>query len=87
MLCPQSISLNDDAIQFASKSIHLEKCVVFRLDVPGRRVMAVRARVTRTLCDIVSPILTRAGLSWNDVVVHVVRDASYFVRLCKFALK
>ena len=73
---PQCISISDDAVQFASKSIRLEKCAVFRLDIPGRRVMAVRARVSQTLGDVVSPVLRRVGMSWNDVVVHVVRNTT-----------
>jgi len=71
-MCSQSISLNNDAIQLASKSIYLEKCTVFRLDIPGRRVMAVRARASNRLNDVVSPILTRAGISCDDVIIHVV---------------
>jgi len=75
-MCQQRISRSDDAVQLASKSVRLEKCAVFRLDLPGRRVMAVRARVSQTLRDVVFPILTRAGVAWNDVVIHVVSNAA-----------
>lgn len=75
-VCLQSVSLSDDPIRLVSKSVRLEKCAVFRLDVPGRRVMAVRARVSQTLYDVVSPILARSGMSWTDVVIHVVCNAA-----------
>lgn len=71
-MCAQCLSLTDDMVQLVSKSIQLEHCTVFRLDIPGRRVMAVRARVSRRLDDVVSPILARAGISYDDVVVHIV---------------
>ena len=80
-VCAQDISLGDDVAQFASKSIRLEKCTLFRLDMLGRRVMAVRARVSLNLSDVMSPILTRAGISWDDVVVHVVHHFSASSRL------
>ena len=76
-MCSQSISLGDDVVQYASKHIRLEKCGVFRLDMPGRRVMAIRARISQTLCDVVSPILARVGMSWSDVVIHIVCNAAF----------
>jgi len=72
-VCLQCVSLGDDVLRLASKSVHLEKCIVFRLDIPGRRVLAVRARVNHTLSDVVSPILSRASISYADVVIHIVR--------------
>ena len=71
-MCAQCVSLTDDVIQLLSKTIHLEKSTVFRLDIPGRRVMAVRARVNHRLDDVVSPILARAAISYDDVIIHVV---------------
>jgi len=64
--------------RLTSKSVHLEKCTVFRLDIPGRRVMAVRARVNHRLRDVIGPILSRVGLSFNDVVIHVVCSLFFF---------
>jgi len=71
-MCMQCVSLTEDVIQLVSKSVYLEKCIVFRVDIPGRRVMAVRARINHRLNDVVSPILARAGISYDDVIIHVV---------------
>ena len=56
------------------KVLRLERCSVFRLDLPGQRqTMAIRARSNRLLPDVVEPILVKYGVCSQDVIMHIVR--------------
>jgi hypothetical protein len=62
-----------DASDVESKEIVLERCIVFRLDLPGQRLtMAMRARANRSLKDVIEPVLIKNGLSMKDVIMHIV---------------
>ena len=57
-----------------SKEIVLEQRVVFRLDLPNKKSLAVKAKPTGIIRDTFRPILAKFGLKLdNNLVVHVVR--------------
>lgn len=67
------VSMGCDAATVELREIRLEKCVIFRLDLPGQRQsMAVRARSNRLLHDVVEPVLARYEISLKDVSMLVV---------------
>ena len=73
VLLLQSVSLNSSPALLESKEICLERCVVFRLDLPAQRLtMAIRARANLSLQNVIEPILVKQGIFMKDVIMHIV---------------
>jgi hypothetical protein len=71
--------MDREAADVESKEIILERCIVFRLDLPGQRLtMAIRARANRSLKDVIEPVLIKNGISMKDVIMHIVCFFSLF---------
>ena len=78
------IDVSKNISSLALKEIHLERCTVFRLDLPNSKTMAVRSRPNKTIGQTLGPILSKYQMELKKMIVHVVsvrssNQVSYFV--------
>ncbi len=59
----------------ASKEIRLEHRVLFRLDLPNRKPIGVKAKPGKSVRDVFKPILSKYGCKIDNMVVHMVNHA------------
>lgn len=49
---------------------------MFRVDLPNKKTIGVKAKATKNVVDILRPILQKYGFKLENVVVHVVSSRS-----------
>jgi regulator of G-protein signaling len=64
--------LDDESVVLAGKEVRVEKRVVFRLDLPNRKTVGVKAKPGKLLCEILRPILHKYGYKLELVTLCLV---------------
>lgn len=59
----------DSAALLAGCEVRIEQRVVFKLDLPNRKVIAVKSKCTKNLVDVLKPILNKYGYRLEEVGV------------------
>ena len=72
MICFQPLDLGKDISTLASKEIRLEHRILFRLDLPNRKPIGVKAKPGKTVRDVFKPVLNKYGCKVDNMVVHMV---------------
>lgn len=55
------LDLNKDSIDLAGCEVVMEHRIVFKLDLPNRKIISVKSKATKILTDVLRPILCRYG--------------------------
>lgn len=65
----QSLDVNESSIKLAGCEVTVEQRVVFKLDLPNRKVIAVKSKYTKILTDVLRPILYKYNYNLEQVKV------------------
>lgn len=68
----QPLNLNDDISTLGSKEVTIERRVLFRMDLPNKKSIGVKAKPNRLIKDVFKPILTKYGYKLDTIDVHLV---------------
>jgi regulator of G-protein signaling len=68
----QPLDLGDDISTLGSKEVMIEKRVLFRMDLPHRKSIGVKAKPNRTVRDVFKPILNKYGYKLDSIIVQMV---------------
>jgi hypothetical protein len=68
----QPLSLDEESVVLAGKEVRVEKRVVFRLDLPNRKTVGVKAKPGKSLGEILRPILHKYGYKLELVTLCLV---------------
>lgn len=68
----QPIPLDEDAIVLSGKEVKIERRVVFRLDLPNRKTIAVKSKQNKSLSQVLRPILHKYGYRLEMVTLCLV---------------
>ena len=60
----------------------IERRVLFRMDLPNKKCIGVKAKPNRLIRDVFRPILQKYGYKMEDIDVHLV--SSHFLVECFF---
>jgi hypothetical protein len=71
-ILPQALSLDEDSTTLAGKEVHVEQRAVFRLDLPNRKTVGVKAKTGKSLGEILRPILHKYGYKLELVTLCLV---------------
>ncbi|GLV40551.1 locomotion defects [Carabus blaptoides fortunei] len=66
---PKAIDLNEMSSTLAGCEVVIEQRVVFKLDLPNRKVISVKSKSTKILLDVLRPILHKYGYGLDSVQV------------------
>lgn len=67
----QPLDLNEVSTRLAACEVMIEQRVVFKLDLPNRKVISVKSKATKILVDVLRPILHKYGFGLDIVRVSV----------------
>lgn len=70
----KSIDLEESSSSIAGKEITIEQRVVFKLDLPNRKVISVKSKPCKTLGEVLRPILHKYNYRLDLVQVSFGRD-------------
>jgi hypothetical protein len=68
----QPHSLDEDSTILAGKEVHVEQRAVFRLDLPNRKTVGVKAKTGKSLGEILRPILHKYGYKLELITLCLV---------------
>jgi regulator of G-protein signaling len=68
----QPLSLDEDSTVLAGKEVRVEQRAVFRLDLPNRKTVGVKAKPGKSLAEILRPILHKYGYKLELVTLCLV---------------
>ena len=85
-LCLQPLDLGKDISTLASKEIRLEHRILFRLDLPNRKPIGVKAKPGKSVKDVFKPILNKYGCKIDNMVVHMVKKTLNLFCFVKFGM-
>jgi regulator of G-protein signaling len=68
----QPLDLGEDISTLGSKEVMIEKRVLFRMDLPHRKSIGVKAKPNRTIRDVFKPILNKYGYKLDGIIVQMV---------------
>lgn len=68
----QPLNLNEDISTLGSKEITIERRVLFRMDLPNKKSIGVKAKPNRLIRDVFKPILNKYGYRMGAIDVHLV---------------
>lgn len=68
----QPLSLDEDSTVLAGKEVRVEQRAVFRLDLPNRKTVGVKAKPSKSLAEILRPILHKYGYKLELVTLCLV---------------
>lgn len=57
--------------------VRIEKRVLFRLDLPGRKTVCVKAKPGKVAMDVLKPILLKYGYKMDLMFIHKVSSHLY----------
>lgn len=69
------LDLNKDSIDLAGCEVVMEHRIVFKLDLPNRKIISVKSKATKILTDVLRPILYRYGYQLE--LVRVLESAKH----------
>lgn len=65
------IDLDSPSVLLAGKEIHIEQRVVFKLDLPNRKIISVKSKPCKALSDVLRPILHKYNYRLELVTVSL----------------
>lgn len=68
----QPLDLGEDISSLGSKEVMIERRVLFRMDLPHRKSIGVKAKPNRTVRDVFKPILNKYGFKLDNITVQLV---------------
>jgi regulator of G-protein signaling len=72
MILVQIMNLSDESTVLSGKEVRVEQRVVFRLDLPSKKTLGVKAKAGKTLADVLKPILNKHGYKLENATVTLV---------------
>lgn len=63
------MDISESSAKLASCEVTVEQRVVFKLDLPNRKVIAVKSKYTKILVDVLKPILHKYNYNLEQVKV------------------
>lgn len=82
----QPLSLDEESVVLAGKEVRVEKRVVFRLDLPNRKTVGVKAKPGKLLGEVLRPILHKYGYKLEFVTLCLVSIIINIVLYCNICL-
>lgn len=67
----KNVDTNEPSIKLAGCEVTVEQRVVFKLDLPNRKVIAVKSKYTKILKDVLKPILSKYDYNLDHVNVTI----------------
>ncbi|KAJ8317195.1 hypothetical protein KUTeg_005099 [Tegillarca granosa] len=65
------LDLSDDISTLGSKEVMIERRVLFRMDLPNRKSIGVKAKPNRSIRDVFKPILNKYGFKLDAINVQL----------------
>ncbi|XP_052771613.1 regulator of G-protein signaling loco-like isoform X3 [Mya arenaria] len=65
------LNLNEDISTLGSKEVTIERRVLFRMDLPNKKCIGVKAKPNRLIRDVFKPILNKYGFRMETIDVHL----------------
>ncbi|KAL4231489.1 termination of G-protein coupled receptor signaling pathway [Mactra antiquata] len=65
------LNLNEDISTLGSKEVTIERRVLFRMDLPNKKSIGVKAKPNRLIKDVFKPILHKYGYKIDTIDVHL----------------
>lgn len=79
----QAVSLDEDARVLEGQEVRMVHRVVFRLDLPNRKTLTVKAKHGKSLAQVLRPILSKYGYRLEMVTLCLVSIAfEYHLNQC-----
>ncbi|KAJ8930531.1 hypothetical protein NQ314_016644 [Rhamnusium bicolor] len=66
---PKPMDVNEPSIKLAGCEVTVEQRVVFKLDLPNRKIISVKSKYTKIIVDVLRPILHKYQYNLDQVVV------------------
>ncbi|XP_059488201.1 regulator of G-protein signaling loco isoform X3 [Neocloeon triangulifer] len=70
------VNLSDESTVLSGKEVRVEQRVVFRLDLPSKKTLGVKAKASKTLAEVLKPILNKHGLKLENATVTLICDTT-----------
>ncbi|XP_075222351.1 regulator of G protein signaling family member locomotion defects isoform X2 [Lycorma delicatula] len=70
----KALALDEDAIVLGGQEVRIEDRVVFRLDLPNRKTVAVKSKHNKTLAQVLRPILHKYGYRLEMVTLCLMSE-------------
>ncbi|XP_070540401.1 regulator of G-protein signaling 14-like isoform X3 [Ptychodera flava] len=67
----QMYALDQDLSTLASKEIQVENRVMFKVELPNKRVIGVKSKPNKAIIDVLNPIMSKYHLTLEGMVVHL----------------
>ena len=77
--------MDEESVVLAGKEVRVEKRVVFRLDLPNRKTVGVKAKPGKSLGEVLRPILHKYGYKLELVTLCLV-SISTLLLYCNMCL-
>ncbi|XP_056005277.1 regulator of G-protein signaling 12-like isoform X4 [Ostrea edulis] len=71
------LDLGEDISSLGSKEVMIERRVLFRMDLPHRKSIGVKAKPNRTVRDVFKPILNKYGFKLDSITVQLSGQTGY----------
>ncbi|KAK3595315.1 hypothetical protein CHS0354_004468 [Potamilus streckersoni] len=65
------LNLSEDISVLCSKEVIIEKQVLFRMDLPNKKSISVKAKPNRVILDVIEPILHKYGFRIDSIKVYL----------------
>lgn len=66
---PKPLDIAENSTQLAGCEVTVEQRVVFKLDLPNKKIISVKSKYTKNIVDVLRPILHKYKFSLEDVTV------------------
>ncbi|CAH1121311.1 unnamed protein product [Ceutorhynchus assimilis] len=73
---PKALDINDSSTKVSGCEVTIEQRVVFKLDLPNKKIISVKSKYTKLIIDVLRPILHKYKFTLDQV--NITR-AGYFV--------
>lgn len=70
---------NEDSSIMGGIEVRLEQRILFRLDLPNRKTVCVKAKPNKITLDVLKPILLKYGYKLDLMFVHKVIITAYYL--------
>uniref|UniRef100_A0A8W8MP22 Regulator of G-protein signaling 12 n=1 Tax=Magallana gigas TaxID=29159 RepID=A0A8W8MP22_MAGGI len=71
------LDMGEDISSLGSKEVMIERRVLFRMDLPHRKSIGVKAKPNRTVRDVFKPILNKYGFKLDNITVQLSGQTGY----------
>jgi regulator of G-protein signaling len=75
------VGADEDASVLGAQEVRVEDRVVFRLDLPNRKTIAVKSKQGKTLAQVLRPILHRYGYRLEMVTLCLVSASGFLSKI------